>query len=148
MKGMYMEDHALDDVVQRLLGDRRFLRRFRHDPEGTLSRYGLSRHAIEAVKRGDADELLALGLSPQLVWPGPGPESGTLRRWLLRRGHALSPVAFATALFVAFPVAAGAAPPPARRIAKSRASRRISASNRHALYPHALYPHKRSRLAS
>jgi hypothetical protein len=132
-----MENQALNEVVERLLADRRFLQRFRLDPEGTLRRYGLSPQAVEAVKRGDADELLALGLSPELVSPAPRPESGSLRSWLLRRGHRLAPAVFAAALLCALPAQAAAARTPGMRIAKWR----VAASSRRALYPHALYPH-------
>lgn len=132
-----MENQALNEVVGRLLADRRFQRRFRVDPEGTLRRYGLSPQAVEAVKRGDADELLALGLSPELVWPELRPESGALRRWLLRSGQTLAPAAFVAALLVALPAPAAARATPVARILKARAARRIAASARHALYPHA-----------
>lgn len=147
-----MENQALNEVVGRLLADRRFQRRFRVDPEGTLQRYGLSPQAVEAVKRGDADELLALGLSPELVWPELSPPPGALRRWLLRSGHTLAPAAFVAALLVALPAPAAAAratpaarilkvraarATPAARIMKARAARRMAASGRLALYPHA-----------
>jgi hypothetical protein len=137
-----MENQALNEVVERLLADRRFLRRFRIDPEGTLRRYGLSPQAVEAVKRGDAAGLLALGLSPELVSPAPRPESGTLRGWLLRRGHGLAPAVFAAALLCALPAQAAAARTPGARVQRRRVAAR-RALNPHALYPHALYPHQR-----
>lgn len=139
-----MENQALNEAVGRLLADRRFQRRFRIDPEGTLQRYGFSPQAVEAVKRGDADELLALGLSPELVWPELRPESGALRRWLLRSGQTLAPAAFVAALLVALPAPAAARATPGVRMSKARAARRIAASGRYALYPHARYAHARA----
>jgi hypothetical protein len=83
-----MENRALNEIVERLLADGRFLRRFRVDPDGTLRRYGLSPQAIEAIRRGDAGELLALGLSPQVVSPAPAP--GEPREWLVEPSSGLA----------------------------------------------------------
>lgn len=139
-----MENKALNDIVERLLADRRFLWRFRLDPEGTLRRYGLSPQAVEAVKRGDANELVALGVSPELVSPRPRPESGSLRTWLLRRGHRVTPTVFAAMLLCVLPAQAVAARTPGARIPRRRvAASARRALNPDALNPHALYPHKR-----
>jgi hypothetical protein len=89
-EGAPMENRALNDVVERLLADGRFLRRFRVDPDGTLRRYGLSPQAIEAIKRGDAAGLLALALSPPLVSPESAPPPGEPRERLVEPSSALA----------------------------------------------------------
>ena len=54
----------LNRAVERLLLDKRFLRRFRRDPEGALRSFELTAEEVEAVKEGDAARLVALGLDP------------------------------------------------------------------------------------
>lgn len=98
----------LNRAVEALLSDGRLLRRFRRKPDRALRAYGLTAAEIEAVKRGDAAELLALGLDPALVWP-KAPTDSVFRRWLLAHPQRLAPVAFAVAVIASAPAAAGAA---------------------------------------
>jgi hypothetical protein len=116
-----MARETLNDAVGRLLTDGNFLRRFRRNPERTLRRYDLTETEIEAVKRGDARELLALGLDPAYVWPKV--EAATLEPWLFRNARRLAPAAFLAAALalLASPTARGAENPPGR----ARALRRL-----------------------
>jgi hypothetical protein len=82
-------NERLNAAVERLLSDSRFLRRFRRRPERTLAEYELTDAEVEAVKRGSAPELLALGLNPGLVWPRVQAESSLA--WLVTRVRPLSP---------------------------------------------------------
>jgi len=91
-----MTNDRLNAAVERLLSDSRFLRRFRRHPERTLAVYELTHEEIEAVKRGDAPELLALGLDPRLVWPRVQAESPLV--WLVSRMRPLSPALVLAAL--------------------------------------------------
>lgn len=68
-----MRNHRLDEVLEKLLGDRRFLTRFRKDPEATLRPFGLDAREREAVLAGDIDRLAAFGadvrrLNPRHHW--------------------------------------------------------------------------------
>jgi Aromatic-ring-opening dioxygenase LigAB, LigA subunit len=86
----------LNRTVERLLLDRRFLRRFRRDPEAALRPYALTHEEIEAVKAGDAAVLIDLGLDPSYVRPkvsSPG-----LRTWVLRHAKKLAPAVVLAAL--------------------------------------------------
>lgn len=124
-----MERNAsLDRAVERLLDDARFLRRFRKDPDAALRPFQLSEREVEAVKRGDAEELVALGLDPRFVWPSLKATSGG-RRWLARSGRKLAPLAFAVAAAALWPGSAQAVrTAPGQR----RAARRIArAASRH-----------------
>jgi hypothetical protein len=102
-----MARESLNDAVERLLTDGAFLRRFRRDPERTLRRYDLTETEIEAVKRGDARELLALGLDPAYVWPKV--QTAALEPWLFQNARRLAPAAFLAAALalLAAPTARG-----------------------------------------
>jgi hypothetical protein len=58
------DERASEPRVERLLVDKRFLRRFRRDPEAALAPLGLTAAEVEAVKSGDSGRLLELGLAP------------------------------------------------------------------------------------
>ena len=63
-------NERLNRAVEQLLLDKRFLRRFRRDPERTLEAFDLTGEEVEAVKRGNAHELLRLGLDPSTARRG------------------------------------------------------------------------------
>ena len=102
-----MVNSRLDGAVERLLTDRRFLGRFRSDPERALARYELSTEEVEAIKRGDAEELVGLGLNPAIAWPQPA-NPGAMQSWLMRNVGRLAPAAFLAALALAWPGASQA----------------------------------------
>jgi hypothetical protein len=124
-----MARESLNDAVERLLGDGDFLRRFRRNPERALRRYELTETEIEAVKRGDAHELLALGLDPAYVWP-KAPAS-VLAPWLCLNAKRLAPAAFLAAALalLAAPTARGVEQrpgPPGRRRALGRLTEQMT----------------------
>lgn len=90
-------NERLNRAVEQLLLDKRFLRRFRRDPERALERFDLTGEEVEAVKRGNAHELLRLGLDPTYVWPRD--DSGFLQSWIVRHSKRLTP-ALVLAAFV------------------------------------------------
>jgi Aromatic-ring-opening dioxygenase LigAB, LigA subunit len=92
-----MNDH-LNRAVERLLLDKRLLRRFRKNPEAALRRFGLSGEEIEAVKDGDARRLVGLGLDPSYVWPKARPPAAQL--WTLARAKKLTPAFVLAALML------------------------------------------------
>jgi hypothetical protein len=94
-------NERLNNVIERLLLDDRFLRRFRSNPERTLEPFELTDAEVEAVKRGDAGQLLRMGLDPMYVWPKP--DDGFLHTWIVRHVKRLTP-ALVLAAFV-LPVA-------------------------------------------
>jgi hypothetical protein len=119
-----MNDH-LNRAVERLLLDKRLLRRFRKDPEAALRRFGLSGEEIEAVKDGDARRLVGLGLDPSYVWPKARP---AVPLWTLARAKKLSPAfVFAALVLPASPALAArseaARPSPAGRVSRFFARR-------------------------
>jgi hypothetical protein len=91
-----MNDH-LNRAVERLLLDKRLLRRFRKDPEAALRPFGLSGEEIEAVKDGDAGRLIRLGLDPSYVWPKARP---AFPLWTLVRAKKLTPAFVLAALLL------------------------------------------------
>jgi hypothetical protein len=95
-------NEQLNKAVERLLCDRRFLGRFRRSPESALARYDLNPEEIEAVKRGNPRELLALGLDPQYVLPSP-PLRGSGVRLLLRAKRLTPALVFAAMVLPAAP---------------------------------------------
>src|SRR5919106_6829750 len=92
---MHMNDR-LNRAVERLLLDKRFLRRFRRDPEAALRPLELTSEEIEAVKEGDAARLVALGLDPSYAWPKV--RSPLLPLWMLARAKKLTPALVLAAL--------------------------------------------------
>ena len=104
-----MTNERLDAAVQRLFTDRRFLGRFRTDPTKALAGFDLSQAEIEAIKRGDAQELVGLGLDPAIAWPQPA-NAGALQTWLLRNAARLAPAAVLAALALAWPATSQAVP--------------------------------------
>jgi hypothetical protein len=123
-----MSNDRLDAAVEQLFTNRRLLRRFQRDPERALRRFALSRQELAALKRGDTDELLALGLSPAIVWPQPVSTLG-LHAWLMRHGKRLAPAAFLAAATMAWPAASQAAIP-SRVPGLGRASRVLGRNRR------------------
>jgi len=121
-----MGNDRLNAAVDRLLSDRRFLARFRRDPSKAAGALGLSMRETEALKRGDAGELLELGLDPSYVWPNV-PTTRAGRFWLARNARRLAPLVFAAG-FAAFGPGAGGAS--AARIGPApgriRAARRLA----------------------
>lgn len=113
-----MARESLNAAVERLLVDRGFARRFRRNPERALRRYGLGADEVEALKRGRADELLALGVDPEYVWPRA--EAAGLEPWLLRNARRLAPVTLLAALTLV-----GAPTALAARQGRARALRRL-----------------------
>src|SRR4051794_6822749 len=100
-----MTNERLNAAVEGLLSDRRLLRRFRRNPERALARYELTAEEVVAVRRGDAAELLRLGLDPRYVWPRAHAFTGW--SWLLQNAKRLSPaVVLAAVLLPAAPAAA------------------------------------------
>jgi hypothetical protein len=111
----------LNLAVERLLLDKRFLRRFRRDPEAALRPYAMTNEEIEAVKAGDARLLLGLGLDPNYVRPkihSPG-----LRAWILRHAKKLAPAVVLAALALPASPALAAPAGNARRARVGRISR-------------------------
>jgi hypothetical protein len=104
-------NERLTAAVDALLRDRRLTSRFRRDPDRALRRFGLGPTELEAVKRGDAAELVQLGLDPRAVWPEN--DGQWVRRWILRNAGRVSPAVFAAALLAA-PAAVGARATPTR----------------------------------
>lgn len=96
-----MAERDLNRAVESLLGDARFLRRFRRNPERAVRGLDLTGDELAALRRGDARELLALGVDPAHVWPAAPAEART-RAWLARSGTKLAPAAFLAALLAAF----------------------------------------------
>jgi hypothetical protein len=86
----------LNDAVERLLLDKRFLRRFRRNPEAALEPFALTTEEIEAVKNGDARWLVGLGLDPSYVWPKA--RSPLVPLWILARAKKLTPALVLAAL--------------------------------------------------
>jgi hypothetical protein len=137
-------NESLNKAVGALLSDRRLVRRFRRNPERALRRFGLAPAQVDALKRGDAAELLALGVDPAYVWPKTEADA-VFRRWLLLNPRRLAPVAFAVAAIAAFPAAATAAYSARRSGPRARiAARRLA---RRALRPAARYGLRRRALA-
>ncbi len=91
-----MRNERLTEAVNALLQDRKLVSRFRRNPERALRRFGLDAAELEAVKRGDATELVELGLDQRSVWPEPGGRS--IRTWILKNPGRVSPAVFAAAL--------------------------------------------------
>ena len=116
-----MAQRDLNRAVESLLGDPRFLRRFRRDPERAVRGLDLTGDELGALTRGDARELLALGVDPAYVWPS-APRETAVRAWLARSGTKLAPAAFLAALLAAFATAgtASAARTGGRRTALRR----------------------------
>src|SRR5687768_7103219 len=94
---MHMNDR-LNRAIERLLLDKRFLRRFRRDPEAALRPFELTGEEIEAVKAGDAAGLVALGLDPSYAWPKV--RSPLLPLWTLARAKKLTPAFVLAALLL------------------------------------------------
>jgi hypothetical protein len=123
----------LNSAVEQLLLDDGFLRRFRRNPDKALARHGLSADEIAAVKRGDASELLALGLDPELV--APQERGNFLQAWLVRHAKRLSPAVVLAAFLLPAAPAVGA-----RRVSARRASHRPTArAHRRAVSARALH---------
>jgi hypothetical protein len=108
----------LNRAVERLLVDKRFLRRFRRNPEATLRQFALSGDEVEAVKAGDASQLIALGLDPAFVQPRL--RAPHFHTWILMRAKKLTPALVLAAL--ALP-ASPALAAPAGRGRRSRVGR-------------------------
>jgi hypothetical protein len=101
---MHVNDR-LNSAVERLLLDKRFLRRFRRDPEAALRRFDLTAEEVEAVKEGDAARLVGLGLDPSYAWPKV--RSPFLPLWILARAKKLTPaLVFAALVLPASPALA------------------------------------------
>jgi len=111
-------NHRLNRAVERLLLDKRFLRRFRRNPEATLEPFGLTSPEVDAVKSGDPAELVELGLDPSYVWPKA--RRPLFPMWILKGAKKLSP-AVVVAVFALQATPAFAAPPPDR--GRSRVAR-------------------------
>ena len=110
-----MRNERLTDAVNALLHDRKLVSRFRRNPGRALRRFGLDAAELEAVKRGDATELVELGLDPWSVWPEAGNQS--IRTWILRNAGRVSPIVFAAA-FIGAPTAVAARTTRARRVVR------------------------------
>jgi hypothetical protein len=117
-----MDNDTLNETVERLFDDRRFLRRFRRNPERALRRSGLETHEIDALKRGETRELLALGMRPTLVWPELRPAMPSPAAWLFQSRRKLAPAALLLALAAVAPAQATAA---RRQSLRTRALERV-----------------------
>lgn len=113
----------LNNAIERLLLDDRFLRRFRRNPERALEPFDLTDGEIEAVKLGDAGQLIQMGLDPKYVWPTP--REGFLHAWVVRHAKRLTP-ALVLAAFV-LPVAPALAAKPGRRASRRAIAARFVA---------------------
>ncbi len=111
----------LNAVVERLLLDDRFLRRFRQNPDRALEAFDLTREEADAVKRGNAEQLIGLGLDPSYVWPQE--RDGFLHAWLVRHAKRLTPAVLLAAFLLPATPAVGARRATARR-GSVRAARR------------------------
>ena len=111
----------LNRVVERLLLDRRFLRRFRRNPEKALAPFGLTHEETEAVKGGSAVELLRLGLDPAYVWPKG--DVGFLQSWIVRHAKRLTPAVVLAAFVLPAAPALAAGRRRVHRSAVARVSR-------------------------
>ena len=105
-----MTNDHLNRAVQGLFTNEGLLRRFRRNPEQALSRFGLSQQEVEAVKRGDAEELVGFGLDPSFVWPGSAASTLPVQSWAMRNAKRLVPVALIAAALLAWPSTAHALP--------------------------------------
>jgi hypothetical protein len=114
-------NERLNRVVEQLLLDRRFLRRFRRNPERALAPYGLTFEEAEAVKRGNLHELLGLGLDPAYAWPKD--DAGFLQSLIVRHAKRLSPVLVLAAFVLPAAPATAAGRGRVRRSAVGRVSR-------------------------
>lgn len=110
----------LNRAVERLLLDKRLLRRFRKSPEAALRRFGLSSEELEAVKEGDARRLVGLGLDPSYVWPKAPP---AVPLWALARAKKLTPALVLAALMLPASPALAARSDAARPSPVARVSR-------------------------
>lgn len=129
-----MTNDPLNRAVEELFTSRRLLRRFRRDPERALSRFELSHREVEAVKRGDVEELLGLGLNPALVWPQPASRL-PVQSWLLRSAKRLVPAAVIAGALLAWPSSAHALPRDLPRGGRVRALRALTRAFRRAQAP-------------
>jgi hypothetical protein len=93
---------TLNRAVARLLDDPGFLRSFRGSPQRACDGLGLSPEEIEALKRGDAEELLALGLDPSNMRPG-APPVFAVQFWAVHNAERLDPVALLAAALLTVP---------------------------------------------
>ncbi len=96
----------LNVVVERLLLDDRFLRRFRRNPDRALEAFDLTGEEADAVKRGNAEQLIGLGLDPSYVWPQE--RDGFLHAWLVRHAKRLTPAVLLAAFLLPATPAVGA----------------------------------------
>jgi len=100
-----MTNERLTAAVTELQYSRRLVRRFRRDPARAMRRFALSSEELGAVKDGDAEGLLDLGLDPECVWPRE-PVGSSWRRRLVKGGARFSPFAFAALVAGLLPTAA------------------------------------------
>jgi hypothetical protein len=118
----------LNRAVERLLLDKRFLRRFRRDPEAALRPFELTAEEIEAVKEGDAARLVRLGLDPSYAWPKV--RSPLVPLWILARAKRLTPaLVLATLVLPASPALARsrrARPSPVGRVSRYLGRNRVA----------------------
>jgi hypothetical protein len=101
-----MTNVNLNAAVERLIADRRFLARFRRNPERALEGFDLSALEVDALKRGESDELLALGLDPRHVSP-EAVDVIPLQSWTVRNAGRLVPTALLAAALLAVAGPAG-----------------------------------------
>lgn len=120
-----MSATTLNEVVTRLLVERRFLARFRADPEGAVSGYNLSRQEVDAIKRGDQHELLALGLDRKILDPRPARRSWSSYLLLRLTGTVAAPALLLFAVALGTGTASAETGTAARRAGKRRAARRL-----------------------
>jgi hypothetical protein len=111
---------GLNEAVEQLFSSPRMLRRFRRNPDRALSRFDVTPAEAVALRSGDAEELLVMGIDPAWIWPQPPGHAA--QNWLQRNARRLAPAAFLAAVMVAWP-AAGHAATPTRRTFLRRAAR-------------------------
>jgi hypothetical protein len=122
-----MTNVNLDAAVRRLIADKRFLTRFRRDPESAVESFDLSAQEVEALKRGEADELIAFGLDPRYVYPEAA-DAAPAQSWALRNAQRLSLPALVAAALLGFTVTAGGGPRVVDRAAQRKAPTRARAA--------------------
>ena len=121
-----MTNVNLNGAVDRLIADRRFLARFRRNPGRALEGFDLSPGDVEALKRGDPDELVALGLDPRYVSPEAS-SFAPVQSWALRNARRLPAAALLAAALLGVGGFAGRDAPTERA---RRAQRRSLARER------------------
>ncbi|NQW18357.1 MAG: hypothetical protein HQ478_12815 [Chloroflexi bacterium] len=117
-------NEPLNSAVKALISDGSLLSKFRRDPAAAMRRFKLSECELDAVKSGDEQQLLAHGMTPELITGQPQAPHwfGGLLGTVARRMAA--PAVLAVLLAIA--VQGAAAPDANAARANKRATRRVN----------------------